>query len=73
MSLRFKVFCIVSTVLLTSFFVVNQALSYIISRDFSALEQQEIRKNTSRVVDAFQGRIDELAVKLSDWAQWDDT
>ncbi len=73
MTLRFKVFFIVGTILGLSFLVVNQALSYIITRDFAELEQQEIRKNTLRVADAMQGRIDELSVKLSDWSQWDDT
>lgn len=73
MTLRFKVFFIVGAILGFSFLVVNQTLSYIITRDFAEFEQQEIQKNTLRVADAMQGRIDELAVKLSDWAQWDDT
>lgn len=73
MTLRFKVFFIVGTVLLISFLIMNQALSYIISQDFSQLEQRAIQKNVLRVSDALQGRIDELAVKLSDWSQWDDT
>ena len=73
MRLRFKVFLIVGTVLLLFFVLVHQSFSYIIARDFSELEQQEVRRNTLRVADAVQGRIDELSVKLSDWSQWDDT
>lgn len=73
MHLRFKVFLIVGTALLLFFVLVHQSLSYIMVRDFSELEQQEVQRNTLRVADAVQSRIDELSVKLSDWSQWDDT
>lgn len=73
MHLRLKVFLIVGVVLLLFFVLVNQALLYLMARDFSELEQQEIQRNTLRVADAVQSRIDELSVKLSDWSQWDDT
>ncbi len=73
MTLRFKVFIIVGTVLVSFFFLVSQSLSYFIARDFSLLEKQEVERNAFRVVDALESRISELSVKLSDWSQWDDT
>jgi sensor domain CHASE-containing protein len=73
MTLRFKVFIIVGTVLVSFFFLVSQSLSYFIARDFSLLEKQEVERNVFRVVDALENRINELSVKLSDWSKWDDT
>ncbi|MBP9728087.1 MAG: PAS domain S-box protein [Candidatus Moranbacteria bacterium] len=73
MTLRLKVFLIVGTSLLVFFLFINQVLSGIIARDFAELEKSEAEKNASRVVDALNGRMDALSVKVSDWAQWDDT
>lgn len=73
MSLRLKVFLVIGAVFLTFFFFVSQILSKIISEDFSDLEKRDATENMLRVTDALQGKIDDLTVKLSDWAQWDDT
>lgn len=73
MTLRLKVFLIVGTSLVVFFLFINQVLSGIIARDFAELERNETQKNASRVIDALNGRMDALSVKVSDWAQWDDT
>lgn len=73
MTLRLKVFLIVGISLVVFFLSINQVLSSIIARDFAELEKNEAEKNASRVVDALNSRVDALSVKVSDWAQWDDT
>ncbi len=73
MGLRIKVFLVVGGVLSVLFFAMNSLLSYIIERDFSTLEQEEVNKNILRVEDALNNKVDELSIKLGDWAQWDDT
>ena len=42
-------------------------------RGFSAIEVEDAQRNVSRVTDALKMKIDNLSVKASDWAQWDDT
>ncbi len=73
MSLRTKVFLIIGGVLVTFFFIVFQLLSTIIAKDFYDLERRETTENALRVTDALASKLDELALKLGDWAQWDDT
>lgn len=73
MSLRIKVFLLVSSVLLLLFFLVSGVLSRILIDDFLELEKQSVEENVRRVSDALDNSIDDLAVKVSDWGQWDDT
>jgi PAS domain S-box-containing protein len=73
MSLRTKVFLVIGGVLITFFFIVFQLLSTIIAKDFYDLERRETTENSLRVTDALASKVDELALKLGDWAQWDDT
>lgn len=73
MRLRAKVFLVIVVVSVTLFFSVDFLFSRVIKTDFLALEKRELETNVSRVTDALQNKIDELAVKLGDWAQWDDT
>jgi sensor domain CHASE-containing protein len=73
MSLRLKVFLVVGAVLALLLLLVNQSLSRIIGNDFAGLERQEARNNAARAIDALQNRVDQLSIKLGDWAQWDDT
>jgi PAS domain S-box-containing protein len=73
MSLRTKVFLIIGGVLVTFFFIVFQLVSTIIAKDFYDLERRETTENALRVTDALASKLDELALKLGDWAQWDDT
>ena len=72
MSLRSKVFLVIGTVLAVFFFFIHQTISRIIERDFSDLEQREVGQDLSRVKDMLDNKTEELSIKLSDWAQWDD-
>lgn len=40
---------------------------------FTLLEDDDARRNVSRVLDALDQTMDNLAIKASDWSQWDDT
>ena len=40
---------------------------------FSQLEERFVQRNISRSQEVIQDRLNNLAVKLSDWANWDDT
>jgi sensor domain CHASE-containing protein len=40
---------------------------------FTRVEDANTRRNVSRVADALNQKIDNLSVKLADWAMWDDT
>lgn len=73
MSLRPKVFFILGVVMVALFFGVNAMLSRLMTAEFVALEQYEMEQDVLRVTDALRARMDDLSVKLADWAQWDDT
>lgn len=73
MNLRIKVFLSVSSVLILLFFLVSSVLSRILTDDFLELEKRSVEENVRRVADALDNSIDDLAVKVSDWGQWDDT
>ncbi|MFH0919187.1 MAG: CHASE4 domain-containing protein [Fibrobacterota bacterium] len=40
---------------------------------FSDVENADARRNVQRVTDALKLRIENISVKVSDWAQWDDS
>lgn len=40
---------------------------------FAQVEEEQMQQHTARVLDALAGRLDGLAVKGADWAEWDDT
>jgi sensor domain CHASE-containing protein/signal transduction histidine kinase/HAMP domain-containing protein len=40
---------------------------------FSTIELEDAQRNVSRVLDGLKMKIDNLSVKASDWARWDDT
>lgn len=42
-------------------------------RGFSSAEDQEVRGNVLRATGVFNSALDNLAVKVHDWAAWDDT
>lgn len=73
MNLRVKVFLFVGGTLLVLFFAVYNVLSHLLIDDYQALEKTAVEENVARVADAFDNKIDDLAVKVSDWGQWDDT
>lgn len=73
MSLRAKVFLLIGSILAVFFLVIDLSLSNVLTDDFSALEEREMKENIFRATNALTSRVEELSVKLSDWAQWDDT
>jgi len=73
MHIRTKVFLSVGGTLFILFFIVYNILSYVLEADFLALERQSVEENVRRVSDALDNKIDDLAIKVSDWGQWDDT
>lgn len=73
MNLRIKVFLAVGSAFLVLFFAVYSILSNILLQEFRDIEQRSVTENVHRVHDAFQNKIEELGVKVSDWGQWDDT
>ncbi|MBP7822391.1 MAG: PAS domain S-box protein [Candidatus Moranbacteria bacterium] len=73
MRLRFKVFLYTGSVLVGSFILISQLLTWNIEKSFLELEQRVVGRDIQRIADAFQNQIDVLDVKLGDWAQWDDT
>ncbi len=73
MNLRTKIFLFIGVILITFFLLIGLSFRYVLTRDFSELEQREMNRNLSRVTEALSGKFEEVSVKLSDWAQWDDT
>lgn len=73
MHIRTKVFLYVGGTLFVLFFVVYNILSNVLEADFLDLEKQSVEENVHRVSDALDNKVDDLAVKVSDWGQWDDT
>lgn len=73
MHIRTKVFLSVGGTLFVLFFAVYSILSQILEADFLDLEKRAVEENVHRVSDAFENKIDDLVVKVSDWGQWDDT
>ncbi len=73
MSLRAKLFLVIGGVLISFFLIIFQLLSTIIAKDFFDLERREATENALRVTDALESKVDELALKLGDWTQWDDS
>lgn len=73
MSLRTKVFLLFGGILTIFFGLMDLSLSHVLTGDFSALEEREMKENIVRATDALDSNIENLVVKLSDWSQWDDT
>lgn len=49
------------------------ASRFLIQGEVSKIETDRVKTNTARAVDALNNRVDDLAVKNADWANWDDT
>ncbi|HAM88398.1 MAG: Diguanylate cyclase with PAS/PAC sensor [Candidatus Falkowbacteria bacterium GW2011_GWC2_38_22] len=73
MLIRKKVFFIFSFIILILFFAISNIFSFFLSEDFSDLENREVQQNMIRGTNAFQNNINELAFRIKDWAQWDET
>lgn len=49
------------------------ASTLLVQAQFSKIEMKDTQKQTAVAVDALNNRINQLAVKNSDWSSWDDT
>lgn len=46
---------------------------YVLGRSFEQLERHYAERNLARAKEAIDSRVEAISVKLSDWANWDDT
>lgn len=72
-SIRFKTIFVMFITLAIFFLVVSLFISKIIEEQFQKIENQKVEENVARVVDAYKSIIENINIKLSDWATWDDT
>ena len=63
------IFCIVGFCILVATFTINLS---ILQSSFVTLENQNFRKDTERLVNTLNDKIDSFAGTTSDWAFWDD-
>jgi len=73
MNLRTKVFLLISVIMAGFFSVTLFFIEHNLTQSFVELEKQEAEKNLNRVKDALNEKIKNLEMKLTDWAQWDDS
>jgi len=73
MNLRTKVFLLISVVMAGFFSVTLFFVEHDLTQSFVELEKQGAEKNLNRVKDALNEKIKNLEMKLTDWAQWDDS
>jgi PAS domain S-box-containing protein len=73
MKIRAKVFLTVFVVFGVLFFGVSKIITRIENDNFRKLENNDASENIKRVQVAVENKSDDLAVKLTDWSQWDDT
>jgi sensor domain CHASE-containing protein len=73
MKLRVKVFLFSAIAISIFFLFISVTLSGVLLSNFQKLENDNTKENTERFVEALNASVDNLSVKLSDWAQWDDT
>lgn len=73
MSLRAKTLIILALTLTALLVTLYAAGTRIVLGSFKRLEQQQIRDNTRRVVNALDGDLQNLLTLTTDWAAWDDT
>ena len=55
------------------FTVIFTILSSTLTKGFQDLENRDVQDDVTMSMDTLDGRISELAIKLSDWTQWDDS
>lgn len=73
MHLRAKVFLWVGGSIAILFSVTFVLLTSVLRADFLELERKAVQENVKRAEGMVVNKEDELAVKISDWSQWDDT
>ncbi|MDF2460900.1 MAG: hypothetical protein K0S68_303 [Candidatus Saccharibacteria bacterium] len=66
-------FAAITLVSVTALAIFYFATTTVIKQAFSKVEDNNITVNTARGVDALINQIDQLHVKATDWASWDDT
>lgn len=73
LSIRVKVALTVLLSALAFSFLVYVISSQILLKSYDKIEDAQTREHVQRVADGLQNTIDQLDVKLVDWARWDDT
>lgn len=71
--MRLKIFIIIGLVFVVTSGATWVATVTLVQSKYVGLEADNIKKDTSRAVNALRNRIDQLALKTPDWASWDDT
>lgn len=72
-STKFKLTFIVLAGIAAMFFSVYIITTFIISKSYIDIERNETIKNINRADDSLKNIMEQLTVKLTDWAYWDDT
>ncbi len=73
MSIRIKILVTITITSLLLLLVLMLVSFNVVLSGFNKVEQQDVERNISRVNDAFNSKTDEIATKLYDWSQWDDS
>jgi sensor domain CHASE-containing protein len=73
MSLHKRSFWITLAIIASLHIFICGVLYLVIMQGFLKLEQQYAEKNVMRARDVILDRINNLTIKSSDWAYWDDT
>lgn len=73
LKLTTKVILGLSTTVVLLVLVLGVIGHYVLGRSFETLERHYAQSNLARAKEAVDSRVEAIAVKLSDWANWDDT
>jgi len=73
MKLRAKTLLIVLATIVCLLLILHLITQRVMLSGFARVEDSNTRRNVQRVHDALAQSIDNLSVKASDWAKWDDT
>lgn len=73
MGIRLKIFSIIGLVFLVTSLITWVATVTLVQSQYIDLEADNVKKDTSRGVDALNNKVDQLAIKTPDWSSWDDT
>lgn len=70
---RLVVFLAITLIFIVASGAMYIASSYLVQAEFSKIENRDMKRETAVAVDALQNRINQMAVKNSDWSNWDDS
>lgn len=73
MKIRIKVFLTVLVVFGVLFYGVSKIFTNIETKNFAELEDNAIKEDLERIKIELDDQFDELALKVTDWSNWDDT